>query len=224
MADARLCRMYTFSNGRDTALPHVAHCKNGRCAAFAACKLFEMAEAPLCRVWFIAKMADAQLCRVSAWASSMASRRRERQAWCHLASSIGKSTNSAKTNWQYVSWLLRFTYSYWGQWTDRVSVNTFSKWQHYSSKLITRYPTTVLYKESSVAWIGKDLSPVWIWKDPFYSSSILTTQNKNMSILRVTGNSLTCKFDRRFSGLSSRSSNQDPTEPGLTVKIEFSFA
>jgi hypothetical protein len=45
MADARLCCMYTFSNGGETALPHVIYCKNGGCAALPR----------------VAKMADAQL-------------------------------------------------------------------------------------------------------------------------------------------------------------------
>jgi hypothetical protein len=56
MEDARLCRVYTFANGGNAALPHVNYCKNGGCAAlphvnycngrwtaFVACKLFEMA-------------------------------------------------------------------------------------------------------------------------------------------------------------------------------------
>ncbi len=164
-------------------------------------------------------MADAQLCRVSGWASSMASRRRERQAWCRLASSIGKSTNSAKTNWKYVNWFLRFTPSV--AWIGKDLCIP------YLDPTLRKVPSLVVTKNSSWQSDLASLKRYWYWGSRKFIRTLFTPLQ--YSLLRIClytelSVTLTCKFDRRFSGLSSRRSTQDRTEPGLTFKIEFSFA
>ncbi len=85
--------MYTFANGKGAALPRVIYCKNGRCAAFVACKPFEMANRSfaafdLLQKWRMRSFATCKL--LQKWRMrSFAACRRGHQVW-HPADEKGE--------------------------------------------------------------------------------------------------------------------------------------
>ncbi len=157
MADSQLLPHVNFLKWRKRSFAACELLQKWRMRRFAACKLLQkwrmrrFAPCELLQKWRMRGVSEYNYCKNGGCAAlprvgvgikygipqtRKASMMSPRQLY-------RKVHQFSKKNWQYVNWFLSINWQFLGAMDRSCQCNTFTKWQNYSSKLITRYPTVL---------------------------------------------------------------------------------
>ncbi len=204
--------------------------------SFAACKLFEMANrsfaaCDLLQKWRMRRFAACNYCKNGGCAalprvgvgikygipqtrkaSMMSPRQLYRKVHQFSKNKLTICQLIPSINWQFL-----------GAMDRSCQCNTFSKWQNYSSKLITP-PSWI--SNPSVAWIGKDLSPIMDPKRPLlllfnthYSEYVNITSYGSLSRANLTDVSLVFLQEGRIRTEPNPDSQSRSNSPWLKILV-----